>query len=240
MPQTNAGEGEKPADPDSGAVQVIDGISFNPTYNPRTNGQIKRDAIDDEKRRVYLLQERSDNEAYVPMHVTPSKFFFGKDNYQALSGQFESMRPLIPKTSIKNPMSVISSAISQYGKVFGIKAPKTSFTSHPALIQKEAIELSELVNAYKSYISQTIGNYQHSDPMDESPDNPGPFPTGNPEPMQVEEAPEIPERKKNINPHSEGEEISNPLMSGLRGIMDRMQVERSTDIDRDIWAKPFG
>ena len=238
----NRGDDAPPSDPDSGAVKVIDGVSYNPTYNPSTNNQIIRDQIDDNKLRNYTLTERSEKEAYVPMHVGASRFFFGKESYQSLAGQFDSLRPLIPKNPIKNPMSTITSIIGQYGEVLHIKKPKTSFTSHPALIQKEAIELSEMVNAYKAYISQTIGNYQQVDRMDTSEDQPQ-FPKEQqPELMQIEEAPQIQPapRKKNIDPHAEGENVTDPLMSGVRGIMDRMQVERTTDVDRDIFSNPWG
>jgi hypothetical protein len=238
----NRGDDAPPSDPDSGAVKVIDGVSYNPTYNPSTNNQIIRDQIDDNKLRNYTLTERSEKEAYVPMHVGASRFFFGKESYQSLAGQFDSLRPLIPKNPIKNPMSTITSIIGQYGEVLHIKKPKTSFTSHPALIQKEAIELSEMVNAYKAYISQTIGNYQQVDRMDTSEDQPQ-FPKEQqPELMQIEEAPQIQPapRKKNIDPHAEGENVTDPLMSGVRGIMDRMQVERTTDVNRDIFSHPWG
>ena len=77
-----------PYDRDAGAVMNDAGLRVNPTFNPVTQGQITRDAVDDAKRVSYIqivgslasvfLDPPDSTDPYVPLHVAPAKFFFFK------------------------------------------------------------------------------------------------------------------------------------------------------------------
>lgn len=211
-----------PYDRDAGAVMNDAGLRVNPTFNPVTQGQITRDAIDDAKRISYIqiagslasvfLDPPDSTDPYVPLHVGPAKFFFSKDNYKALGDQFDSMRPLQPKQTVDDPNGKIEEILSRYGKFLGIKKRATQRTDHPILVQQEAIELTEFVNAFKAYGQQTAGNYVH--PVD------GAAPSGGSGGPQASMGPPTSTSSKkdddNVDPNDTGESTSDPLISGLR------------------------
>ena len=200
------------------------GLRVNPTFNPVTQGQITRDAIDDAKRVSYIqiagslasvfLDPPDSTDPYVPLHVAPAKFFFSKDSYKTLSDQFDSMRPLQPKQTVDDPNGKIEEILSRYGKFLGIRKRATQRTDHPILVQQEAIELTEFVNAFKAYGQQTAGNYVHPVATD---------PTGNSNPASDQASgPSGPTSTStsnddnNVDPNDAGESTSDPLISGLR------------------------
>jgi hypothetical protein len=213
-----------PYDRDAGAVMNDAGLRVNPTFNPVTQGQITRDAIDDAKRVSYIqvvgslasvfLDPPDSTDPYVPLHVSAAKFFFSKDNYKALGDQFDSMRPLQPKQTVDDPNGKIEEILSRYGKFLGIKKRVTQPTDHPILVQQEAIELTEFVNAFKAYGQQTAGNYVHPvEPMANVPGGSG----GAPQPSAANSSkPGEMDDKQNIDPNDTGESVSDPLISGLR------------------------
>lgn len=211
-----------PVDRDAGAVMNDAGLRVNPTFNPVSQGQITRDAIDDAKRVSYIqiagslasvfLDPPDTTDPYVPLHVAPAKFFFSKDNYKALSDQFASMRPLQPKQTVDDPNGKIEEILSRYGKFLGIRKRATQRTDHPILIQQEAIELIEFVNAFKAYGQQTSGNYVH--PVMDGQQNVQN--AQNPGPAAPVPAPARGGADTNIDPNDTGESISDPLISGLR------------------------
>lgn len=213
-----------PYDRDAGAVMNDAGLRVNPTFNPVTQGQITRDAIDDAKRVSYIqiagslasvfLDPPDSTDPYVPLHVAPAKFFFSKDSYKTLSDQFDSMRPLQPKQTVDDPNGKIEEILSRYGKFLGIRKRATQRTDHPILVQQEAIELTEFVNAFKAYGQQTAGNYVHPVATD---------PTGNSNPASAQASgPSGPTSTStsnddnNVDPNDAGESTSDPLISGLR------------------------
>ena len=212
-----------PYDRDAGAVMNDAGLRVNPTFNPVTQGQITRDAIDDAKRVSYIqiagslasvfLDPPDSTDPYVPLHVSAAKFFFSKDNYKTLGDQFDSMRPLQPKQTVDDPNGKIEEILSRYGKFLGIKKRATIPTDHPILIQQEAIELTEFVNAFKSYGQQTAGNYVH--PVDPTPLSTSNGNSGAPQPSASNSGPK-PNSGENVDPNDAGESVSDPLISGLR------------------------
>jgi hypothetical protein len=201
------------------------GLRVNPTFNPVTQGQITRDAVDDAKRVSYIqivgslasvfLDPPDSTDPYVPLHVAPAKFFFSKDNYKTLSDQFDSMRPLQPKQTVDDPNGKIEEILSRYGKFLGIRKRATQRTDHPILVQQEAIELTEFVNAFKAYGQQTAGNYVHPVAPDAASGNPNAGAaqaSGPPAPTSTS----MPETDNNVDPNDAGESTSDPLISGLR------------------------
>lgn len=212
-----------PYDRDAGAVMNDAGLRVNPTFNPVTQGQITRDAIDDAKRVSYIqiagslasvfLDPPDSTDPYVPLHVSAAKFFFSKDNYKTLGDQFDSMRPLQPKQTVDDPNGKIEEILSRYGKFLGIKKRATMPTDHPILVQQEAIELTEFVNAFKSYGQQTAGNYVH--PVDPTPSSMSNGNTGPPQPSASNSGQKT-NGAENIDPNDAGESVSDPLISGLR------------------------
>lgn len=222
---------EAPADTDAGAVANSGGLRTNPTFNPVTQGQITRDAIDDAKRvsyiqmvgtlaSVFLDAPDTQSDPYVPMHVGAAKFFFSKDNYGNLQQQFESMRPLHPKKTLPDPNGSIEENLSKYGKVLGIRKRMTRPTDHPILVQQEAIEIEELVTAFKTYGQQTSGNYIHpvADVDAGAQQGGGGAQGGGGGDVGAATLDDTAsgKKKKNVNPEDTGESISDPLISGLR------------------------
>ena len=214
-----------PYDRDAGAVMNDAGLRVNPTFNPVTQGQITRDAVDDAKRVSYIqivgslasvfLDPPDSTDPYVPLHVAPAKFFFSKDNYKTLSDQFDSMRPLQPKQTVDDPNGKIEEILSRYGKFLGIRKRATQRTDHPILVQQEAIELTEFVNAFKAYGQQTAGNYVHPVAPDAASGNPnaGAAQASGP---SAPTSTSMPETDNNVDPNDAGESTSDPLISGLR------------------------
>lgn len=214
-----------PYDRDAGAVMNDAGLRVNPTFNPVTQGQITRDAVDDAKRVSYIqivgslasvfLDPPDSTDPYVPLHVAPAKFFFSKDNYKTLSDQFDSMRPLQPKQTVDDPNGKIEEILSRYGKFLGIRKRVTQRTDHPILVQQEAIELTEFVNAFKAYGQQTAGNYVHPVAPDAASGNPnaGAAQASGP---SAPTSTSMPETDNNVDPNDAGESTSDPLISGLR------------------------
>ena len=208
-------------DQDAGASRNPNGFAENITFNPTTQGQITRDKIDDNKRQNYMQMvgsmaitslEPSEDEPYVPMHTSSAKFYFDGGNYKNLKGQYQSMRPLIPKKPVDDPNGFIEETLAYYGPVLGIKKRKSAQKDHPAYLQKEAIELQELVGAYTNYTTVTGGNYVHDASNQQQPQAP----------QVVEQQPQDANKDNNtnINPTSTGEEKSDPLTSGLRSVFN--------------------
>jgi len=206
-------------DQDAGAQNTESGLRVNSTFNPATQGQITRDKIDDEKRSQYIQMvgsmlgtflEASEDEPYVPMHPAASKFYFSGDNYKNLKNQYQSMRPLIPKNSMPDPNTYIEEMVSYYGPILGIKNRKSTFQDHPAYIQKEALELQELVNSFQNYTTATAGNYVHAQQVEGGPQS---IP-------QQQQQPQSEEAKTQINPTSTGEEETDPFRAGLQSAFD--------------------
>jgi hypothetical protein len=221
---------DSPTDPTGdGPTRDID------SGNPSEVGQLRRDQIDDAKRQNYMRMVGSmaapslndaPDEPYVPLHPQAAKYFFNGENYQSLSKQYESQRPLLPKTSIKNPLRVIHTILNQYGPILGIRKPKTKPFDHPSLIQKEAIELMELKAAYSRYATTTEGEFNTStdEAMPDAPSVPesqGPSKKAS-ESMQTEETVERSLYPK-LDPLSTGEQQSDPYTSGLRNNDTRSQ-----------------
>lgn len=213
-------------DQDAGAQNTESGLRVNSTFNPATQGQITRDKIDDEKRSQYIQMvgsmvgtflEASEDEPYVPMHPSPAKFYFSGDNYKSLKSQYQSMRPLIPKQPMGDPNTYIEEIVSYYGPILGIKNRKSTFQDHPAYIQKEALELQELVNSFQNYTTSTAGNYVHAQ-QSEAP------PQSMPQ-QQQQQQPKDPQ----INPTSTGEEETDPFRAGLQSAFDN-----SRDMDTNF------
>lgn len=207
-------------DQDAGAENTDTGLRVNLTFNPATQGQITRDKIDDEKRSQYIQMvgsmlgtflEASEDEPYVPMHPAASKFYFSGDNYKNLKSQYQSMRPLIPKNPMPDPNTYIEEMVSYYGPILGIKNRKSTFQDHPAYIQKEALELQELVTSFQNYTTVTAGNYVHAQQSEAPP--------------QTQAPPQQPPQESNnsetqINPTSTGEEETDPFRAGLQSAFD--------------------
>ena len=212
-------------DQDAGAQNTESGLRVNSTFNPATQGQITRDKIDDEKRSQYIQMvgsmvgtflEASEDEPYVPMHPSPAKFYFSGDNYKSLKSQYQSMRPLIPKQPMGDPNTYIEEIVSYYGPILGIKNRKSTFQDHPAYIQKEALELQELVNSFQNYTNATAGNYIHAQQVEGGPQS---------MPQQQQQQPKDPQ----INPTSTGEEETDPFRAGLQSAFDN-----SRDMDTNF------
>lgn len=215
-------------DQDAGAQNTESGLRVNSTFNPATQGQITRDKIDDEKRSQYIQMvgsmvgtflEASEDEPYVPMHPSAAKFYFSGDNYKSLKSQYQSMRPLIPKQPMGDPNTYIEEMVSYYGPILGIKERKSTFHDHPAYIQKEALELQELVNSFQNYTTATAGNYVHAQQSEA-------LPQSMPQPQQ-QSKPE--EANPQINPTSTGEEETDPFRAGLQSAFDN-----SRDMDTNF------
>jgi hypothetical protein len=207
-------------DQDAGAENTDTGLRVNLTFNPATQGQITRDKIDDEKRSQYIQMvgsmvgtflEASEDEPYVPMHPAASKFYFSGDNYKNLKSQYQSMRPLIPKNPMPDPNTYIEEMVSYYGPILGIKNRKSTFQDHPAYIQKEALELQELVTSFQNYTTVTAGNYVHVQQSEAPPQTQAP-------PQQPPQ--ESNDSKTQINPTSTGEEETDPFRAGLQSAFD--------------------
>lgn len=220
QPKDTAPDDSFAYDQDAGAENTESGLRVNPTFNPTTQGQITRDKIDDEKRSRYIQMvgsmvgtflEASEDEPYVPLHTSPAKFYFSGDSYKNLKSQYQSMRPLIPKQPMPDPNTYIEEIVSYYGPILGIKKRKSTFHDHPAFIQKEALELQELVTSFQNYTTSTAGNYVHvqSGPQEQPPQQP------QQQPQQPQE-----DSTKNINPTSTGEEETDPFRAGLRSAFD--------------------
>lgn len=240
-----------PYDRDAGAVMNDAGLRVNPTFNPVTQGQITRDAIDDAKRVSYIqiagslasvfLDPPDSTDPYVPLHVGPAKFFFSKDNYKALGDQFDSMRPLQPKQTVNDPNGKIEEILSRYGKFLGIKKRATQRTDHPILVQQEAIELTEFVNAFKAYGQQTAGNYVH--PVDGATPSNGSGPQASMGPP-TSTSTNATKDDDNVDPNDTGESTSDPLISGLRAAYQSAprapggggQVEDNGNADASLWG----
>jgi len=215
-------------DQDAGAQNTESGLRVNSTFNPATQGQITRDKIDDEKRSQYIQMvgsmvgtflEASEDEPYVPMHPSAAKFYFSGDNYKSLKSQYQSMRPLIPKQPMGDPNTYIEEMVSYYGPILGIKERKSTFQDHPAYIQKEALELQELVNSFQNYTTATAGNYVHAQQVEGGPQS---IPQ-----QQQQSKPE--EANPRINPTSTGEEETDPFRAGLQSAFDN-----SRDMDTNF------
>lgn len=168
---------------------------------------------------VGTFLEASEDEPYVPMHPSAAKFYFSGDNYKSLKSQYQSMRPLIPKQPMGDPNTYIEEMVSYYGPILGIKNRKSTFQDHPAYIQKEALELQELVNSFQNYTTATAGNYVHAQ-QSEAP------PQSMPQ-QQQQSKPE--EAKPQINPTSTGEEETDPFRAGLQSAFDN-----SRDMDTNF------
>lgn len=230
-------------DQDAGAVMNENGFRVNSTFNPATQGQIIRDKIDEEKRSSYMqmvgslatqFMEPSQDEPYVPMHTGSAKFFFSGGNYKNLKSQYQSMRPLIPKNPVDDPNGFIEETLAYYGPVLGIKKRKSSQKDHPAFLQKEAIELQELVAAYNNYTTDTGGNYVHD----------GQAMNNVPVQQQVQAPPDnTPDDNssaplKNVDPNSTGENVSDPMMSGLNSVFNNTSdMDTGYDIFSNYYKK---
>jgi hypothetical protein len=232
-------------DQDAGAVMNENGFRVNSTFNPATQGQIIRDKIDEEKRSSYMqmvgslatqFMEPSQDEPYVPMHTGSAKFFFSGGNYKNLKSQYQSMRPLIPKNPVDDPNGFIEETLAYYGPVLGIKKRNSSQKDHPAFLQKEAIELQELVAAYNNYTTDTGGNYVHD----------GQAMNNVPVQQQVQAPPDntpddnssAPLKKKNVDPNSTGENVSDPMMSGLNSVFNNTSdMDTGYDIFSNYYKK---
>lgn len=215
-------------DQDAGAQNTESGLRVNSTFNPATQGQITRDKIDDEKRSQYIQMvgsmvgtflEASEDEPYVPMHPSAAKFYFSGDNYKSLKSQYQSMRPLIPKQPMGDPNTYIEEIVSYYGPILGIKNRKSTFQDHPAYIQKEALELQELVNSFQNYTNATAGNYIHAQQSEAPPQS---MPQQQQQQQPKEDNPQI-------NPTSTGEEETDPFRAGLQSAFDN-----SRDMDTNF------
>jgi len=215
-------------DLDSGAAPPDEnGAILNPTFNPMTQGQLTRDAIDEakrqqfmqlEKRHVMLSLKATPQPPYVPLHVTPSLFFFSKDDYSALQKMFESIRPLIPKNRIQNPGFEIDKILSQYGEIFGIQERITSGRDHPALIQQEAIELQQMVKAYSTYTSMTETGYNRGTDQSQASQPQQSQSQSQPQSGNSNSVGPSTDQTPISNPTSIGEETSDPLVKGTRSI----------------------
>jgi hypothetical protein len=141
------------------------------------------------------------------------------------------MRPLIPKKPVDDPNGFIEETLAYYGPVLGIKGRKSSQKDHPAFLQKEAIELQELVGAYTNYTSVTAGNYVHD--ASAQPQASAPAPDQQPQDQQPQNT--KPNNDNNVDPTSTGEDQSDPLTSGLRSAFNN-----SADVEAtfDPFPKP--
>jgi hypothetical protein len=214
---------QAPVDPDAGANVMKGGSTINPTFNPATQGQITRDKIDDAKRETYRKLEEgyvldlirpTDDQPYVPLHVDAAQFYFQKNDFKALKDQYISLQPLIPKQPMKNADSFITATLATYGQVLRIPQRYSKITDHPSLIQKEAIELQTLLDAYGTYTSTTLPAYtqDESSTQQNAPQNTEPQGTG-PSPDTTFSTP----AGSQINPLDNGSIYSDPFVSGQRG-----------------------
>jgi hypothetical protein len=224
-----------------------DGPPFDQdSMNPSAVGQLRRDQIDDAKRQNYMRMVGSiaapslndaPEEPYIPLHPGAAKYFFNGENYQSLGRQYESQRPILPKTGVKNPLREIQTIIKQYGPILGIRQPKTRPFDHPNLIQKEAIELLELKTAYARYASTTEGEFNTNtdEPMPDAPapSDPQPEPQNDSEPMQTED-PTPRSLYPKLDPLSTGEEETDPRTSGLQNNNSRRQFDEHL---RNPWGQ---
>jgi hypothetical protein len=200
-------------DEDAGAIMQTNGQRVSTTWNPSTQNQITRDQIDEVKKQTYEREvgkfmmwtmDGGEDEPYIPMHTGAAKYFFGAPNYENLKKKFESMRPLIPKESVKNPSHEIEKILGLYGPIFRIKGRRTSDKDHPVTIQQEAMELQELVKAYSEYTVTSEPFYNHT-PYEERKKE-----------HQTERQPETaPDQRKNIDPESLGDQDQDSLTKGL-------------------------
>jgi chromosome segregation ATPase len=226
--QKRQAEGAPPLDQDAGASppDPFNGEIVNSTYNPIVQGQLTRDMIDDAKKQEFIKQEHqhamlslqsAPQPPYIPLHVNSSKFFFGKNDYQTLQSQFDSIRPLIPKTRVEDPSVVIGNVIAKYGKIFGIPHRLTRDWDHPALIQQEAIELQQLEKAYQTYTTTTDAAYNKAE--EAAPQSaPAAAAPQREEPDLVTKAFQDSPTEQSVsvnNPTSIGEEVSDPLTKGV-------------------------
>lgn len=211
-------------DDDSGAHSQ-GGQMINASFNPSTQSQITRDKIDEAKRQNYRLLEEgyaldfmkeTKDGTYIPMHVDSSRFYFSQKDFKALKQQFISFQPLIPKQVVKNPNTYINTTLAQYGEVLQIPQRKTTDFDHPALIQKEAIEIQTLVNAYNTYTSTTLPEYSQDDNQQQ---NPVPTaPSGGSTQAEDHLAPTAFNDYMQIDPTSSSENISDPMTSGTQAL----------------------
>ena len=200
-------------DEDAGAVMQANGQRVSTTWNPSTQNQITRDQIDDVKKQTYEREvgkfmmwtmDGGEDEPYVPMHTGAAKYFFGAPNYENLKKKFDSMRPLIPKESIKNPSHEIEKILGLYGPILRIKSRKTSDKDHPVMIQQEAMELQELAKAYSEYTVTSEPFYNHT-PYEERKQE-----------QEAERQPEnVPSSSRNIDPEGLGDQDQDSLTKGL-------------------------
>jgi hypothetical protein len=183
------------------------------------------------------------NDPYIPIHTNAARYFFNADNYKSISNKFESQRPLQPKQSVEDPLRVIQNTIAEYGAILKLRKAMTNAKSHPALIQKEAIELLEFKDAYIRYTGATEGEYNERPdaPDDAGPDNSAPSDKKDTKKPQITDGSDTAISKygqidqvdvdgiKNVNPLSAGEEISDPHVSG-----------QNNSVGRDHWMKNSG
>jgi hypothetical protein len=108
----------------------------------------------------------------------------------------------------------IEEILSRYGKFLGIKKRATQPTDHPILVQQEAIELTEFVNAFKAYGQQTAGNYVH--PVDAAASSNGGMKEQPAPPTSSSNTKKDDDEGGNVDPNDAGESTSDPLISGLR------------------------
>jgi hypothetical protein len=229
-PQPSQPPDQAPVDPDAGANVMKGGSTINPTFNPATQGQITRDKIDDAKRQTYRKLEEgyvldlirpTDDQPYVPLHVDAAQFYFQKNDFKALKDQYISLQPLIPKQPMKNADSFITSTLATYGQVLRIPQRYSKITDHPSLIQKEAIELQTLLNAYGTYTSTTLPAYtqDESSTQQDAPQNTEPQGTG-PSPDTSLSTP----AGAQINPLDNGSIYSDPMVSGRGGAVSMVNT----------------
>jgi hypothetical protein len=222
------------------------------SYNPAPVGQLARDLRDDAKRQNYMRLVGSlatpslndvQQEPYIPMHVKSARYFFNGDNYRSIQSKFESQKPLMPKTTVNDALRTIRTTIKEYGKILMIKGPKTNEQSHPALIQKEAIELLELKDAFMRYTSSTEGEFQTVGelPQEQPPQEPQMETKKTDDRSKIQEGGNVKETKNpeiqplgTVDPLTTGEDDTDQYNTGNNNASDRSTFERT------YLANPWG
>jgi hypothetical protein len=202
-------------DEDAGALMQANGQRVSTTWNPSTQNQITRDQIDDVKKQTYEREvgkflmwtmDGGEDEPYVPMHTRAAKYYFGAPNYENLKKKFDSMRPLLPKESVKNPSHEIEKILGLYGPILGVKGRITSDKDHPVMIQQEVMELQELVKAYSEYTVTSEPYYNHTPYHERQKEA---------EPERSQDVPSGGSFGGNIKPESANDEEQDALTKGL-------------------------
>ena len=116
-----------------------------------------------------------------------------------------------------------------------IKGPKTNERSHPALIQKEAIELLELKDAYIRYTTSTEGEFQgpgqqapqeESAPQQQDKDKKSSEQKDTPSTVKTSKNEQIEQISDRVNPMDAGEKETDPFNTGSNNSSERDRFER--------------